>query len=52
MLSYTELIIFGVAIAGLLDRFDILLLFFVVTGPIFWITQIVMFIRKYMKQNS
>ena len=50
-LSYTELIIAGIAVAALFDRFEFILMFFMLIGPVFWITQIIMLILKH-RRNS
>jgi len=69
MLSFNELVIFGITIAAITESvkhilqlysvdfgvyfgFEVILLFFALAGPIFWITQIIMYIVKYNKQNK
>ena len=51
LFGYVELIVFGVAIAALFDKFEFLLLFFAIAGPVFWIMQIIMLVRKYKRQS-
>jgi phosphatidylglycerophosphate synthase len=52
LFGYVELIVFGVAVAALLDKFEFLLLFFAAAGPIFWMVQAIILIKKYKKQNN
>ncbi|MDY6969246.1 MAG: CDP-alcohol phosphatidyltransferase family protein [Spirochaetota bacterium] len=52
LIGLVEIIVFGVAFAALFNCFEYLLLFFCFAGPLMWIYQLIVLVRKSKKIDS